>query len=336
MGASSSASSGVLELGVRGTLDGRSFTLEGRTSIRGRRGVTWNEWSLRFDDGRVLFLADAAGGFTIYEESALTPSLARVIVGAPLDTGFVVVERGEATRVARWGVADEAPARYTYVDLSGRAGELATIDFGSEPPRVFVGRRVTLAELGIDARSEPRFVPAPEVSRPKGVETWLEPGDTGEIDGTRYRVLGMISRSTGEGGEGCVRWDEYLLFAPDADLRWLVVTDGHWSLVEPVDAGRVEERAGCADVVLDGVTYELLSEGVARVDWATGELPWEIAIGDTSSVKDFVHPPWILTREHTDDELTWSRARHVATDVIAKAFGKRSLPRPEGRAPNQL
>ena len=313
-------SSSVLELGARGRLDGVPFTLEGRTCIRGRRGALWNEWSVRFDDGRTLFLAEAGGGFTIYEEGSLVPSHTEVVVGAPLDTGFIVVERGEAARVAQWGATDVAPSSYAYVDVAGRgrrAGELATIDYGSEPPRVFFGRKVTLAELGLTPRSEP----------------WLDAGDVGEIEGSRFRVVGMVSRSTGASDEDRVRWDEYLLFEPAAGFRWLVVTDGHWSLVEAIDGGRVEERD--ASVVLDGVTYQPMSEGIARVDWATGELPWEIAIGDTSNVRDFVHPPWILTREWTDDELTWSRGAYVTPDAIAKAFG-RPLPRPTGRAPNKV
>ncbi len=333
------ASSTALELGARGRLDGVPFTLEGRTCVRGRRGALWNEWNVRFEDGRTLFLAEAGGSFTIYEEGSILPSHAEVLVGAALDPSFIVVERGEAVRVARWGAVDEAPSSYAYVDISGRgrrAGELATIDYGSEPPRVFVGRKVTLAELGLTPRSGPvRLIAAPEVSRPKGVETWLDVGDVGEIGGMQFRVVGMVSRSTGANEEDRVRWDEYLLVEAVAGFRWLVMTDGHWSLVETIDVGRVEEDDG--SVVLDGVTYEPLSlEGVARVDWATGELPWEIGIGDTSNVKDFVHPPWILTREWTADELTWSRGTYLAPDAIAKAFGKRPLPRPTGRAPNQI
>ena len=333
------ASSTLLELGARGRLDGKPFTLLGRTCIRDRRGALSNEWTLRFDDGRICFLAESAGSFRLYEEGSLIPALTRIVVGAPLDTGFVVVERGEATRVARWGAADDAPASYTYVDLSGRAGEVATIDFGSEPPRVFVGRKVALAELSLEARADPvRFIPAPDVSRPAGVETWLEIGEAGELEGARYRVVGMISRSSGtsQGGDR-TRWDEYLLFDPAIGVRWLVVADGHWSLVEAIDAGRIVERDGGASVELDGVTYEPLSEeAVARVEWACGELPWEVAIGETSHVQDYVHAPWILTRERTPDEMTWSRATYLAPDAIVQGFGKRPLPRPSGRAPNEL
>jgi len=325
-----------LELGARGRLEGTPFTLDGRTCIRSRRGAIWNDWALRFDDGRTLFLAEAAGALTLYEEGSLVPPLVHVTVGGPLDTGFVVVERGEATRVAQWGAAGDAPASYAYVDLSGPGGVVATIDYGSDPPRVFVGREVSAAALGLSARPERvRFIPAPEVSRPKGVDTWLAPGDVGELCGMRARVVGLVSRSTGPSEEGRVRWDEYLLFDPAAGLRWLVVADGHWSIVEPLEAARVGDRPSGA-VEIDGVSYEPQSNGVARVDWAAGELPWEVKIGETADVKDFVHPPWTVTRESTPHELTWSRGTLLSPDVIVKAFGKRPLPKPGGRAPHDV
>lgn len=339
----------VLELGARGLLEGAPFTLAGRTCVRGRRGALWNEWRLSFDDGRSLFLVESPLGLAVYEEGTLTPAFAAVTVGAPLETGYVVVDRGEATRVAQWGAVEEAPSRYAYADLSSRSGAVATIDFGassgpsvgrgdlsSTPPRVYVGRRTAFAELGLSPVStcESLLIRAPEVSRPVGVETWLEIGDQGELDGVRVRVAGVLSRCLDAAADERVSWEEYLLVAAGVGgVRWLVVASGHWTLVEPVDAGRVEESE--ASVTLDGVVYDFLSEGTARVEWAAGDLPWEITIGDASSVKDFVHAPWVLTKEWSSDELTWSRGGHVRPDAIAKAFGKRPLPRPRGRAPNE-
>jgi hypothetical protein len=63
---------------------------------------------------------------------------------------------------------------------------------------------------------------------------------------------------------------------------------------------------------------------VARVVWATGELPWEVAIDDVS----FIDETGAVTKEWTADELGWSESTPVATEWVAKAFGKRSLPKP--------
>jgi hypothetical protein len=351
---SDGSSSTRFELGARGSLGDSAFSLVGRTRVRGPRGVTWNEWTLRFDDGRSCFLAESIDALTLYTETSILPSFDTLVPGAPLDTGFVVVERGRATRTSQWGEVEEAPRSYAFVDLSSRSGAPATIDFGGDGlqagpsppfPHVFVGRPVTIAELGLSAAGSALglLITAPEVSRPKGVELWLSVGDTGVLDSARapVRVLGSVSRSMAVPDDETVRWDEYLLVdeplgATAAALRWLVLCDGHFNLVEEIEPGLVVRGGSTDAVAFDGNTYEKISEGTARVDWASGQLPWEIAIGDTSHVQDFVHAPHILTEERTGerDVVTWSRGVYVASDAIAKAFGKRTLPRPLGRPPN--
>lgn len=328
----------VLELGARGRHRGKPFTLAGRTCVRGSGGGLWNEWTVAFDDGRVAFLAEARGAFTLFSERPLVPSFDALSVGAPLDPGFFVVERGQAKRVARWGDAPEGPKTYRYADLSSRSGETATIDYGEDPPRVFVGARVRLADLGLRPRAErPRFLPVPSLAEPRGLELFLSLGDEGALPGgradARFRVIGILQRSLRAGGERFT-WEEYLLHEPAEGFRWLVVSDGHWNVVEPVEPGLVEvdERGGAT---YRGEAFRPLSTGTARVEWASGELPWEVAVGDTSEVADFVRAPHVLSREAGADEVTWSLGTWVPPEAIARAFGKRVLPKPLGRAPNQ-
>lgn len=323
----------VLELGARGRLRQTSFALVGRTSVRSAAGAVWNEWTARFDNGATGFLAEAGGTFTLFFERPITGSWDALSPGAPLDTGFVVVERGQATRVGRWGETFDAPKTYRYADLSSRAGESATIDYGESEPRAFVGRRMSLAELGLRPRAErPRFIPAPEGKPPRHVEELLRVGEEGALDGTRYRVIGVLARSIRVEGERYT-WEEYLLHDAAAGFRWLVVSDGHWNLVESVEPGLVTEDERAAR--LGGVTYKPYSSGAAKVEWAAGELPWEVAVGDTSRVRDYVHAPWVLSFEGTDDEISWSRGTYLSPDAVLRAFGKRVLPKPVGRAPNQ-
>jgi hypothetical protein len=325
----------TLALGARGLLDGTPFELVGRICVRGRRDAQWNEWTLRCDDGRLLYLTESMAGLTLYEESTILPGLEAFMPGKPVETGFVVVERGTATRLALWGesAGDPAATSYPYVELAAPSGALATIDFGVTPPRVFVGRRTTTEALGLHPSRASWFIAVPEVSRPSGVESWLDIGDEGELEGKRWRVIGVVSRSI-EDAASRASWEEYVLFAPDdRALRWLVVADGHWSFVELVSpAGVVEEDEAAS---FDGVRHAALSGGTARVDWAAGELPWTVTIGETSEVKDFVAASWTLSCERSEDDLAWSRGTYVPADAIAKAFGKRHLPRPIGRAPHQ-
>lgn len=325
----------VLTLGARGKLRGAPFVLAGRTCVRSDGGGLWNEWTLAFDDGRQGFLSEAASGFTLFFERPIAPGYEGLRVGSALATGFVVTERGQAKRVARWGDVPEAPRAYRYADLSSATGETATIDYGASAtePDVFVGRRVKLADLGLRARPErPRFVPAPGGARPKGLELFLAVGDEGELGGARYRVIGIVHRSIRVEGERYT-WEEYVLHAPAEGLRWLVVADGHWNLIEAVEVGQVEVSARGAK--LAGESYRFLSSGKARVEWAMGELPWEVAVGDVVDARDYVSAPHTLSCESTDDEITWSRGTYTPPDTVARAFGKRVLPKPTGRAPNQ-
>jgi len=328
----------VLALGARGKLRGAAFALTGRTCVKSDGGGLWNEWVVAFDDGRQAFLAEAMGAFTLYEERPLLPaSLESVVVGGPLDTGFAVVERGHGKRVARWGAAPEAPKTYRYLDLSSRDGESATLDLGAGGS-AFVGRKVRLSDLGLAPRAgRARFPSAPGGPVPKGVSLWLAIGDEAkgvrELEGVRWRVAGIVHRSVRVEGERYT-WEEYLLHEPAIGVRWLVVSDGHWNVVETVEVGQVAESPE-KSATYDGETYRFFSSGKARVEWADGELPWAIEVGDTAQVRDYARAPHMLSREATDDEITWSRGRYLAPDVVQRAFDKRVLPKPSGRAPNQ-
>ncbi|MDB5212076.1 MAG: hypothetical protein JWO86_3 [Myxococcaceae bacterium] len=331
----------VLELGVRGKHGQAGFVLAGRTCVRSDAGGLWNEWTLAFDDGRQGFLAEALGTFTLFFERPIAPPFDALVIGSALKTGFVVVERGRAKRVARWGDVPEAPRTYRYADLSSASGESATIDYGerASEPDVFVGRRMKLAELGLRPRAErPRFLPAPGGPTPKGVELWLAVGDEGELPTSsggkaRFRVIGIVHRSIRVEGERYA-WEEYVLHAPAEGLRWLVVGDGHWNLVETLEAGQVEETEE-KSAKLGGETYRFLSSGKARIEWATGELPWEVAVGDLTEARDYVRAPHMLSRESSEDEVTWSLGTYTPPGVISRAFGKRLLPKPTGRAANE-
>lgn len=324
----------VLELGARGKHAGAPFSLVGRTVVRSKSGGLWNEWTVKFDDGRIAFLAEARGMFTLLFERPFAPSRDSLVVGEPLDTGFLVAERGQAQRIANWGDPLPAPKSYTYADLSSRSGETATIDWGEDEPHVFVGKRVELAQMGLRPRAErPRFIPVKSTPAPKGFEPCLAVGDEGTLGGVKWRVLGLVQRSIRIEGTRYT-WEEYLLHDPAAGFRWLVVSDGHWNFVEIVELGRVTVIDDDT-ISFEGEKYRFYSGGKARVEWATGEMPWDVVIGDETEVADYVKVPCVISGEFADDEITWSRGTYTPPETVAKSFGKRVLPKPEGRAPNQ-
>ncbi len=341
------ASCTALDLGARGSLRRAAFVLAGRVAVRSANGGLWNEWTLAFDDGRTGILAEALGVFTVFFAAPLALPFASLRVGEAPETGFVVVERGFATRVAAWGTVPDAPRTYRYVDLSSTEvpGCVATFDYGAgtpaQAPEVFVGHRMRLAALGLKPRADqPCFLAAShEGPKPRAVDLWLSPGDEGMLAlatgrKARFRVLGVVHRSLKIEGERYT-WEEYVLHAPDDGLRWLAVADGQWSLSSSVDAGRVAESP--RGVRLDGVAFRALSTGKTRVEWASGQFPWSVRKGDASVTRDFVRAREVLSCERSgaeDDsessEITWSLSTRLRPEEVARAFGKPAFSKSRG------
>ncbi|WP_306591738.1 DUF4178 domain-containing protein [Geothrix sp. 21YS21S-4] len=148
-----------LGLGATGTWTGRAFTLAGRVQLKHPLGGTWDEWYLALDDGRWGWLAEAQGRFYLTFAQAPRgplPPVAELKAGAPADLGpdglWTVVEVSEAAFHSAEGEipwAVEPGATYRFADLSGPRGAFATLDYGEEPPLLFVGREIALEELGI-------------------------------------------------------------------------------------------------------------------------------------------------------------------------------------------
>jgi len=283
----------------------RPFVLEGGAFVRTDRGG-FHEWTVRYDDGAIAYLVEAAGSLALYEETPLVPPLATCLPGTAALSDWVVVERGEASR---------GP----YVELSSRAGRRATIDYGTSPPRTFVGAGVSASALGV-ALPPPRFFAVDETARPRDAEVLLPVGDAIDLDGVGVRVLGLVRR------EGAASWDEYAIYDPTAGVRWLVLADGHWSLAESVEPGLVHVQDDAATYA--GERFTDPHPTVARIVWATGELPWLVRLGDEAALCEWQGSDATLTSERTSTSLAWTRSRPLPPDVIARAVGKRALPKP--------
>ena len=160
-----------LKVGLKGKYLNNGFELTGRAQLKHEAGGVWDEWYATFGNGWVGWLAEAQGKFymTFYQplpSGEQAPGYPDLQVGsaAPINLGtpmpFIVSEKGLATAVAAEG---EIPYKLTpnetnyYADLSGANKAFATIDYGTNPPFVFVGREVTLSEIGLgDARPAER------------------------------------------------------------------------------------------------------------------------------------------------------------------------------------
>ncbi|MBA3241936.1 MAG: DUF4178 domain-containing protein [Acidobacteria bacterium] len=174
-----------LEVGLRGVCRGVAFELTGRAQLSHAAGGMWDEWYAALADGRWGWLSESQGRFHLtfqiqVPEPQSLPAfdalqLGQSVEAIPAQIPLVVAERGEARMLAAEG---EIPyhltpgATYRYADLSGREGVFGTLDYGEEPPSVFVGREVSLEELGLvvtpgrTREREPRNVSASRLNCP--------------------------------------------------------------------------------------------------------------------------------------------------------------------------
>ncbi len=159
-----------LKLGLKGEFNGVRFELTGRAQLKHELGGYWDEWYATFSNGWVGWLAEAQGRFyiTFYQPMAPGASLpayddlqvGQSVTGGTGSAALMVVEKGVATAVAADG---EIPYQLTpnektrYADLAGANDVFGTIDYSVDPPWLFLGRQVSLADIGLaDARPAER------------------------------------------------------------------------------------------------------------------------------------------------------------------------------------
>lgn len=157
-----------LAVGLSGSHHQVPFELTGRAQLGHEAGGVWDEWYAAFSDGRWGWLAEAQGRFYMtfelsFPEQNAIPAwealqLGHPVAAIPLSVPLSVAEKGVARTISAKG---EIPWRvvpnetYAYADLSGPGQSFATIDYSQSPPLVFVGKEVTLAELGLAGARTP-------------------------------------------------------------------------------------------------------------------------------------------------------------------------------------
>ncbi len=256
-----------LKLGLRGEYNGNKFELTGRAQIRHQQGGVWDEWYATFSNGWVGWLAEAQGKFymTFYKplpEGVTVPDFAGLQIGQevveiPGETPLLVAEKGTASYIAADGEIPfklEPNEKSNYADLTGKGGVFATIDYSTEPPFVFFGQEVTLADIGLadkrPAGREPREVSAEAMGCPNcGGTLELKAPDKTE------RVTCPYCSSLLDVNQGNL---EYLrALDPSAAPANFVLEIGSKGSFKNFAAGTEMEIIGAVvrSVVIDGITY---------------------------------------------------------------------------------
>jgi len=387
-----------IQLGVRGSVDGKDFQVVG-VLRKAREGVRWNEWYLLFSDGTDGYLGEGNGFYQVFSEppQQVPHDAAQLYAGARATLGgieWTVTEAAEARVVAADGTLPFAAVQDTptaYADLRSVDGRrVGTLDAVDSPPTLWVGRIVPLTAMALQGLrpitgwSDPVITDfhGPEVTQVRSLacpncggaitlrapgasvnlgceycgselgiqevgdktnaqvleardkRDWkpsLPLGQRGELDGVQWEVIGAMGRHVTVDYID-YHWTEYFLYNPYRGFRYLVEDGrGHWSLVRqlPDTPGAASGRRAS----YQGRRFRHYTGGTAVVNRVLGEFSWEVRTGDQALTDDYVAPPFMLSAERSEHEITWSLGEYRTPDQVGDAFGL-ELGRAVGMAPH--
>ncbi len=162
-------------------------------------------------------------------------------------------------------------------------------------------------------------------------------GTEGKIDNIPYRVLGYLRRSGNSDGIE-FKWDEYLLYNPTKNFRWLTQYNGHWNFASPIQKAPVNgfDNQGKATLAFNGRVYRHFETSAAKVNYVAGEFYWRVGADESVTVSDYIAPPCVISEEKNDNEITWTLGEYIEPEAVKKAFSiTRAMPSQNGIAPNQ-
>jgi hypothetical protein len=161
-------------------------------------------------------------------------------------------------------------------------------------------------------------------------------GSRGKVRGEMFEIIGYMRRAmTVEGVD--YEWNEYLLFNPYKGFRWLSEYNGHWNFLKAT-SNIPKPKAGGARPAVKYLDQPFLhfQTAEARVIYVLGEFYWKVQAEEKCQVTDYVAPPLILSREKTDQEITWAIGEYIEPGILWSAFHLNTpIPPKIGVAPNQ-
>ena len=119
-------------------------------------------------------------------------------------------------------------------------------------------------------------------------------------------------------------WREYVCFNPYRGFLYLSEYEGHWNVIEKLRKRPVLHGGAHPTATVDGQVFRHFQSARARTTAALGEFPWQLRVGDAVEVADYVDPPFLLSAERTEEEVTWSLGTYTPADTIFRAFGLRT------------
>ena len=159
-------------------------------------------------------------------------------------------------------------------------------------------------------------------------------GSRGTIRGTVYEVIGFQRRTIHVDGAP-YSWHEYVLFNPFKGFRYLTEYNGHWNDVSILRSVPVWSP-GASTLNYLGETYRHFQTAQAGTSFVLGEFPWQVRVGESAEVSDYVSPPRVISAERTGKEITWSMGEYITGRDLWRAFKlSGEAPAPIGVYENQ-
>lgn len=143
-------------------------------------------------------------------------------------------------------------------------------------------------------------------------------GTRGTIRGNPYDVIGFQRRTIQVDGIP-YSWHEYLLFNPFQGFRYLTEYNGHWNDVSVLRSLPLTSP-GQSTLNYLGEIYRHFQTATAETSYVLGEFPWQVRVGESAQVSDYVSPPRVISSEKTGNEVTWSMGEYITGRDLWKAL----------------
>ena len=144
-------------------------------------------------------------------------------------------------------------------------------------------------------------------------------GSQGKWGNSDWQIIGFMQRSTKPRNPDYA-WFEYLLLNKQGRFAWLTEYQGHWNFVYSLSVMPNITLGEKTTFNFNDDIYKQFSVGTAQTLYVIGEFYWQVKVGESAKVADFIAPPKMLSCEISAQEVTWSQGEYIEADQLYSAF----------------